>query len=118
MKMYLPDYVCIESKRAIKAFRRLEHHVFLEMMFGQMPVLFVDGEQIAHSRAAFRYLARKFKLVSDDDVIAAKIDMWVEAVIESMVKLPFGEKDEKIKVRLFVGLICVSCIVSALWTNA
>ena len=68
------------------------------MMFGKMPVLFVDGEQIAHSRAAFRYLARIFKLEGGSDLIAAKIDVWVEIFIEALMKLPFTEKDEKIKV--------------------
>lgn len=71
---------------------------FLEMLFGQMPVLEVDGEQIAHSRAAFRYLAREFNLMGADSMTSAQIDMWIEVVIEGVMKLPFGEKDEEVKV--------------------
>jgi len=69
------------------------------MMFGQVPVLFVDGEQIAHSRAALRYLAREFKMDGGDSITTAKMDMWIEVLIESFMKMPFRETDEKIKVR-------------------
>ena len=63
-----------------------------------MPVLFVDGEQIAHSRAALRYLAREFKMDGGDSLTAAKMDMWIEVFVEAFMKMPFAEKDEKIKV--------------------
>ena len=69
-----------------------------EMLFGQMPVLFVDGEQIAHSRAAFRYLAREFKLDGGNSLNAAKCDMWQEVEFEAISKLPFSEEDEAKKV--------------------
>ena len=65
------------------------------MLFGQVPVLFVDGEQIAHSRAAVRYLAREFKLDGGDSLTAAKVDMWIEVMCEGLVKLPFAEPEEK-----------------------
>ena len=68
------------------------------MLFGQVPVLFVDGEQIAHSRAAVRYLAREFKLDGGDSLTAAKIDMWMEVLLESFSKLPLIELDKKEKV--------------------
>ncbi|XP_076809007.1 glutathione S-transferase 1-like [Clavelina lepadiformis] len=70
------------------------------MLFGQMPVLFVDGEQIAHSRAAFRYLAREFKLDGGNSLNAAKVDMWTEVLFEAISKLPFSEKDETKKAEL------------------
>ncbi|XP_076810233.1 glutathione S-transferase 1-like [Clavelina lepadiformis] len=70
------------------------------MLFGQMPVLFVDGEQIAHSRAALRYLAREFKLDGGNSLNAAKVDMWTEAMIEAIMKLPFYEQDEAKKAEL------------------
>lgn len=69
------------------------------MLFNVMPVLFVDGEQIAHSRAAFRYLAREFKLEGNHPLASAKLDMWVEALTETFMKFPFTETDKKKKVK-------------------
>lgn len=63
-----------------------------------MPVLFVDGEQIAHSRAAFRYLARELKMEGDYPLASAKLDMWMEVLTENFLKFPFRETDEKKKV--------------------
>ena len=89
------------------------------MLFNQMPVLFVDGEQIAHSRAALRYLAREFNFDGGDSLTAAKVDMWIEVIIETLLKFPIGEKDEKKQVPLsyrassisFIGLtISNSCL--------
>ena len=79
------------------------------MLFGQVPVLFVDGEQIAHSRAAVRYLAREFKLDGGDSLTAAKIDMWIEVLIESLMKFPIHETDEKKKVttKFYRSINCV-----------
>ena len=70
------------------------------MLFGQMPVLFVDGEQIAHSRAALRYVGREFKLDGGSSINAAKGDMWLEVLVETLTKLPFLEQDEKKKVNV------------------
>ena len=75
---------------------------FLDMLFNTMPVLFVDGEQIAHSRAALRYLAREYKLEGCNSLTAAKVDMWIEALIEAVMKMPFTEKDEEKKVLLVI----------------
>ena len=64
-----------------------------------MPVLYVDGEEIAHSRAIVRYLARKFNLEGGSELNAAKMDAWMETVFESLQKLPFTVKDEGERVR-------------------
>ena len=79
------------------------HHLlqFSDMLFGQMPVLFVDGEQVAHSRAALRFVGRELKIDGGDSLTAAKADMWIEVMIETAMKLPFSEKDEKKKVAVF-----------------
>jgi len=69
------------------------------MLFNQMPVLFVDGEQIAHSRAALRYLAREFKFDGGDSLTAAKVDMWIEVMVETLLKFPIGETDETKRVQ-------------------
>ncbi|XP_076810208.1 glutathione S-transferase 1-like [Clavelina lepadiformis] len=76
-----------------------------KMLFGQMPVLFVDGEQIAHSRAAFRYLAREFKLDGGNSLNAAKCDMWQEVEFEAISKLPFSEEDEAKKAELMTSIL-------------
>ena len=73
---------------------------FSDMLFGQMPVLSVDGEQIAHSRAALRHLGREFRLDGGNPINAAKGDMWMEVMMETLSKLPYYEKDEKKKVNV------------------
>ncbi|XP_076810209.1 glutathione S-transferase 1-like [Clavelina lepadiformis] len=75
-----------------------------EMLFGQMPVLFVDGEQIAHSRAIVRYLAREFKLDGGNSLNAAKCDMWGEVLYEAFSKISFSEEDEAKKVQLMASV--------------
>ena len=70
------------------------------MLFGQVPVLFVDGEQVAHSRAALRYVGREFKLDGRDSLTAAKVDMWIEVLVEGLSKIRFSETDEKKRVSL------------------
>ena len=76
--------------------------ISLEMMFNQIPVLFVDGEQIAHSRAALRYLAREFKMDGGDSLTTAKMDMWIEVLVEAFMKIPFPKKGELPKVSLLI----------------
>ena len=73
------------------------------MLFGQMPVLFVDGEQIAHSRASLRYLAREFNLDGGNSLNAGKADMWIEVLFESFSKLAFSDPDESKRVSLRIA---------------
>jgi len=71
---------------------------FKEMPFGKMPVLFVDGEPLANSRAIVRYVAREFKLEGGCLLTAAKADVWFETLCEIIAKVPYQEKDEAKKV--------------------
>lgn len=51
----------------------------LEMPFGQMPVLEIDGkEKIAQSAAINRYLARQYKLAGQTPIEEAKVDMLAD----------------------------------------
>uniref|UniRef100_H2ZE04 glutathione transferase n=1 Tax=Ciona savignyi TaxID=51511 RepID=H2ZE04_CIOSA len=75
-----------------------------EMPFGKMPVLYVDGEPIAHSRALIRYLGRSFNLMGSSDMDAAIVDMWLEVMFEAVMQYPFSEKDETKKAELIEAM--------------
>ncbi|XP_064596196.1 hematopoietic prostaglandin D synthase-like [Liolophura sinensis] len=50
--------------------------------FGQLPVLEVDGENLAQSHAIERFLAREFGLDGETSLQKAKVDMWIEGADE------------------------------------
>uniref|UniRef100_A0A914CN23 glutathione transferase n=1 Tax=Acrobeloides nanus TaxID=290746 RepID=A0A914CN23_9BILA len=52
----------------------------LEMPFGQLPVLEVDGKQLPQSFAINRYLARKFGLAGKDDFEQAQVDAFGDSI--------------------------------------
>jgi len=54
--------------------------------YGQIPVLEVDGVQIAQSKAIERFLAKRFGLFGSNDLEAALIDSVGEAVVELRTK--------------------------------
>jgi len=64
---------------------------------GQVPVLEVDGKQLAESLAIARYAARKNGLVGKDDFESAQADALVDLVSDAARGLSFlwTEKDEK-----------------------
>jgi glutathione S-transferase len=45
-----------------------------EIKFGQIPILEFDGQILTQSFAIGRYLGRKFKLVPEDELLAARSD--------------------------------------------
>uniref|UniRef100_H2YNA0 glutathione transferase n=1 Tax=Ciona savignyi TaxID=51511 RepID=H2YNA0_CIOSA len=75
-----------------------------EMPFGKMPVLYVDGQPIAHSRALIRYLGRCFNLMGSSNMDAAIIDVWIEVIFEAAMQFPYAEKDETKKAELIEAL--------------
>lgn len=50
------------------------------MPYGHLPVLEVDGQQIAQSNAIARYLARKYGLVGADEWEAMQCDVLVDSL--------------------------------------
>ncbi|CAJ0581749.1 unnamed protein product, partial [Mesorhabditis spiculigera] len=46
--------------------------------FGQMPILEVDGKQLAQSKAIYRYLGKTFGFAGANDWESAQIDSWAD----------------------------------------
>ena len=63
--------------------------------FGQVPVLEVDGVQLAQSQAISRYLARRHGLAGKDDMEQAFADMHVDHIKDMMIagRHSYTEKD-------------------------
>lgn len=54
--------------------------IFLEMPFGQVPVLEVDGKKVCQSVAISRYLAKQFGVAGKNDWEALEIDSTVDTI--------------------------------------
>jgi len=54
----------------------------LEMPFGQVPILEVDGKILAQSRAIFHYLAKQHGLAGKDDWEEALVDMYGDCIYD------------------------------------
>jgi len=73
--------------------------------WGQVPLVEFEGKSLTQSLAVTRYLARKYKLVPEDDYLAALCDEYVDALRDSLGAgfLPIllaedpKEKEEKLK---------------------
>lgn len=69
----------------------------------KVPFLEVDGVVLCQSKAIERYLARRFNLMGDDEIQAARIDSICECVrdfkteYQSVRKLPEEERDSGMK---------------------
>jgi len=78
---------------------RLDREQWMEMKsrtpFGQVPVLEVDGVQLAQSQAISRYLARRHGLAGKDDMEQAFADMHVDHIKDMMIagRHSYTEKD-------------------------
>jgi len=68
-------------------------------VFKQMPVLEVDGIQIAQSDAIAKYLAKKFNLVGSNDIEEAQIDAVASQTTDAQNKLAilYFSQDETAK---------------------
>ncbi|XP_064617688.1 hematopoietic prostaglandin D synthase-like [Liolophura sinensis] len=70
-----------------------------KMPYGQLPVLEVDGVQIAQSTAIFRYLAREFGYAGKTSIDQALADMFVcscDDLVKPLIDI-YRCKDEKTK---------------------
>jgi len=65
--------------------------------FGYCPVLYIDGTPLCESGAIMRYLAVEFGFNGSNSLQAAYIEMIAGALSDMFSKLPFFEKDEKLK---------------------
>lgn len=54
------------------------------MIFGQAPVLEVDGQELAQSFTIARYLARMFGIAGKDAFEEAQADMYVDCISDLM----------------------------------
>lgn len=70
-------------------------------LFGQMPVLEIDGKQYAQSNAISRYLGKKYGLAGDSAEEAFEIDQNVDFVhdIRAKAAMVHYEPDEAIKAK-------------------
>jgi glutathione S-transferase len=73
-----------------------------ETLFGQLPVLEVDGVKLCQSNACARYLARKYKLAGKTELEQAQVDMIVDCFEDSIKPMIafFQEKDETRKAEM------------------
>ena len=72
------------SINAIKFTIFLKFSFLLATVFGQLPVLEVDGVQLGQSMAIARYLARKYNLAGKTDLEMAQADMVVDCVQDAL----------------------------------
>ncbi|ENN72265.1 hypothetical protein YQE_11126, partial [Dendroctonus ponderosae] len=74
--------------------------------YGKVPVLEIDGQQVAQSNAIARYLARKFGLVGQTEWEALQCDVLVDtlgdlqAAVMQIMKEPDPIKREEIRARV------------------
>nr|UCR60996.1 glutathione-S-transferase [Aphelinus asychis] len=62
--------------------------------YGQLPVLEVNGQQIAQSNAIARYLARKYNLAGQDEWQAMQCDVLVDSLGDLRFELLQFQKEE------------------------
>ena len=68
------------------------------MPFGQVPVLFIDDQPLSQSGAIERLLASQYGFAGADIKEAAYCEMVTGQLRDIFSKLPFMEKDPKVKV--------------------
>ncbi len=52
--------------------------IYLEMPFGQLPVLEYKGQKLAQTKALCRFLGKQFGLYPEDNFEAAQLDMLAD----------------------------------------
>ncbi|CAJ0963388.1 unnamed protein product, partial [Mesorhabditis belari] len=93
MMFMLSDVEYTDQRFAFKDWPLIKNaHPFI---FGQSPVLEVDGKLLAQSNAINRYVANKYGFAGKDD--------WEKAIVDSLADL---HHDYFTKVRPFYGVAC------------
>ncbi|XP_054847322.1 glutathione S-transferase A4-like [Eublepharis macularius] len=68
------------------------------LLFGQVPLVEMDGMKLVQTKAILNYIARKYNLLGKDLKEKAQIDMYVEGTIDLMTMIlmfPFSPPDQK-----------------------
>ena len=107
----------VYKKYMNKFIKNIEHSLIQTATpFEHCPVLHIDGFQLADSGAIIRYLSNKFDHVhlnGSNHLEAAKIEMIYQQIRDDWGKLPFFEKDLKLKVSWILSVILLlNCIKS------
>ena len=68
------------------------------MPMGQMPALEIDGVKLGQSKAAGRYLAKKYGLAGKTEMEMYYVDCFSDTIDDIGMKYPYFEKDEAKKV--------------------
>jgi len=91
---------------------RLDHGEIWQAMkpktpFGQVPVLDIDGFQLAQTKAIARYVGREFNLAGHNNKESAKADMLVDGVedVSTHLRPVMREKDPEKKKELFQAVV-------------
>uniref|UniRef100_A0A8D2B427 Glutathione S-transferase n=1 Tax=Sciurus vulgaris TaxID=55149 RepID=A0A8D2B427_SCIVU len=71
------------------------------LLFGQVPLVEIDGMMLTQTRAILSYLAAKYNLYGKDLKERVRIDMYTDGILDLMLMIalaafqPPGEKEEK-----------------------
>jgi hypothetical protein len=74
------EYRCPSRNFLLQIICPFKFNSVSEYEWGSVPVLEVEGKQLAQSKAILRYLGKKYSLAGENDFEEAKCDEHVEAM--------------------------------------